>query len=93
MKVGIFGLTTPETNVISQPSPAVISEDIMTIAGTMVATLQAQGCQVLILLSHLGFGIDQLVAANIPGINVIISGHDHYLFDEPQVIRTPEVQL
>ena len=86
VKVGIFGLTTPETNVISQPSPAVISEDIMTIAGTMVATLQAQGCQVIILLSHLGFGIDQLVAANIPGINVIISGHDHYLFDEPQVV-------
>ncbi len=86
VKVGIFGLTTPETNVISQPLPAVISEDIMTIAGTMVATLQAQGCQVIILLSHLGYGLDQIVAANIPGINVIVGGHDHYLFDEPQVV-------
>ncbi len=86
VKVGIFGLTTPETNVISQPFPAVISEDIMTIAGTMVATLQAQGCQVIILLSHLGYNLDQIVAANIPGINVIVGGHDHYLFDEPQVI-------
>ena len=86
VKVGIFGFTTPETNVISQPLPAVISEDIMTIAGTMVATLQAQGCQVIIFLSHLGYGLDQLVAANIPGINVIVGGHDHYLFDEPQVI-------
>lgn len=86
VKVGIFGLTTPETNVISQPSPAVISEDIMTIAGTMVATLQAQGCQVIILLSHLGYGLDQLVAANIPGINIIVGGHDHYLFDEPQIV-------
>lgn len=86
VKVGILGLTTPETNVISQPAPAIISEDIMTIAGTVVATLQAQGCQVIILLSHLGYGLDQLVAANIPGINVIVGGHDHYLFDEPQVI-------
>ncbi len=86
VKVGIFGLTTPETNVISQPSPAVVSEDIMTIAGTMVATLQAQGCQIIILLSHLGDGLDQLVASYIPGINVIVGGHDHYLFSEPQVV-------
>ena len=86
VKVGIFGLTTPETNVLSQPAPAVISDDIMTIAATMVATLQAQGCQVIILLSHLGYVLDQIVAANIPGINVIIGGHDHYLFDEPQVV-------
>lgn len=86
VKVGIFGLTTPETNVISQPAPAIISDDIMTIAATMVATLQAQGCQVIIFLSHLGYNLDKLVAANIPGINVIVGGHDHYLFEQPQVI-------
>src|SRR5574338_947092 len=30
-KVGIFGLTTPATNLLSNPSPAVVSDDIFTI--------------------------------------------------------------
>ncbi len=88
-KVGIFGLTTPSTNLLSNPSPAVISEDIATIAGTMVGTLKAEGCAVVIFLSHLGVDLDKVIASNIPGINVIVGGHDHYKYAAPNTITDP----
>ena len=85
-KVGIFGLTTPETALTSNPSPAVIETDptiIATIAATMVQTLKNEGCNVIVLLSHMGFEGDKTIAANVPGINLIVGGHDHYKFEQP----------
>ncbi len=83
IKVGIFGLTTPEANLLSNPSPAIINDDIINIAAAMVDSLKAHNCDVIILLSHLGSGLDKTVAAYIPGINIIVGGHDHYLFNAP----------
>lgn len=90
LKVGIFGLTTPATNLLSNPSPAVVSEDIVTIAATMVSTLRTvENCDVVIFLSHLGVDLDQLVVSYVPGINVIVGGHDHYKYEEPITMTDP----
>ena len=89
IKVGIFGMTTPETNMFSLPAPAVVDTSIMQIAAAMIDTLNTQNCDVIICLSHLGFALDQLVAANIPGIDVIVGGHDHYVFDAPVEVPHP----
>lgn len=90
LKVGIFGLTTPATNLLSNPSPAVVSEDIVNIAAAMVGTLRTvENCDVVIFLSHLGVALDQVIASNIPGINVIVGGHDHYKYEEPITITDP----
>jgi len=83
VKVGIFGLTTPEANVISQPLPYFIDTNIVEIAAAMVDTLAALDCDVIILLSHLGYYLDVTIASYVPGINVIIGGHDHYRFETP----------
>jgi 5'-nucleotidase/UDP-sugar diphosphatase len=83
-KVGIFGLTTPATNQLSQPAPAFIDTNLIPIAMAMVDTLKAQGCQVILLLSHLGYNLDSLVARYVPGITMIVGGHDHYLFQTPK---------
>ena len=85
MKVGIFGLTTPSTNIFSQPAPAFVDTNIGVIAAMTVQELNAQGCNVIILLSHLGVYYDEMIAAEVPGINIIIGGHDHYLFDPKEV--------
>jgi 5'-nucleotidase / UDP-sugar diphosphatase len=89
LKVGIFGMTTPETNVTSMPSPAVISDDLINITLAMVDSLTANSCDIIIMLSHLGFALDQTLAENIPGINIIISGHDHYVFENPVEVLNP----
>lgn len=84
IRVGIFGLTTPETNITSLPLPAAfIDTNIVQIASAMVDTLNKQNCDVIIFLSHLGLNLDETVASYVPGINVIVGGHDHYLLEEP----------
>lgn len=88
MKVGIFGLTTPSANMISQPAPVFVDTNIGFIAAATVQELTSQGCNIIILLSHLGVYYDETVAAAVPGINLIIGGHDHYLFD-PMVVTNP----
>lgn len=89
IKVGIFGMTTPETNLTSNPSPAFISDDIINISANTVAALASQNCDVIILLSHLGLALDKIVAANVPGINVIVGGHDHYILYSPVKVTNP----
>jgi len=83
VKVGIFGMTTPATNLLSQPAPAYVDDDVLKIAGSTVEYLRGQGCHVVICLSHLGVSVDQAVAQYIPGINVIVGGHDHFAFSSP----------
>jgi 5'-nucleotidase len=89
LKIGIFGLTTPEANLLSLPAPAVIDTNIIETAAAMVETLAGENCDVIISLSHMGFALDQLVAEYVPGINVIVSGHDHYLLEEPVEVESP----
>ena len=93
LKVGIFGLTTPATNLLSNPSPAVVIDDIdeiITIAATMVSTLRTvENCDVVIFLSHLGVALDQVIVSYVPGINVIVGGHDHYKYEEPITMIDP----
>jgi len=91
LKVGIFGLTTPEANIISQPLPDVfIDTNFVPIAGQIVTELRGtEACDVVVLLSHLGMYYDSFVAENIPGIDLIIGGHDHYELDAPYEFTNP----
>jgi 5'-nucleotidase len=88
-KVGIFSLLTPETNLFSLPSPAIVDTNIALTALAMIDTLTSKGCNLIICLSHLGILYDQDLAANIPGINIIISGHDHLRTDQPVEVTNP----
>ena len=89
-KVGIFGLTTPETNLLSNILPeAQIDENFVQIAGNTVAELNSQNCNLIILLSHLGLQYDCAVAENVPGINLIVGGHNHYKIETPVEITNP----
>ena len=88
VKVGIFGMTVP-AEPTSNAAPVIINSDIGTIAGTQVAMLRQQGAQVVIMLSHLGNYLDRIIASNVPGIDVIVGGHDHYVFERPQRVKNP----
>ena len=89
VRVGIFGLTTPSTNLLSLPAPIVIDDRIVEIASAMVDSLRERNCDVVILLSHLGVALDTVVAASVEGIDVVIGGHDHYSFAEPILVKSP----
>jgi 5'-nucleotidase/UDP-sugar diphosphatase len=83
VRVGIFGLLTDLTNQISNPSPAVVLPPL-SVAQAWVDTLRiGHNCDVVILLSHMGVDYDQMTAANISGINVIVGGHSHTVISTP----------
>ena len=93
IKVGLFGMITPETNYFSQPYPAVIDTsqaNLMQYAVDAIDSLKANKCNVIICLSHLGFNADQMLASYIPGIDVIVGAHDHLLLQEPVEVINPE---
>jgi len=87
-KVAVFGMTVPE-NPTNMPDPVVISSDIVTIAQATADSLRGAGANVVIFLSHLGVYLDRIVAASTTGIDLIVGGHDHFLFREPVEVENP----
>ncbi len=94
VRIGIFGMTAPD-DVTNRPAPVVIlgagdPSALMAIAAQQVAALRAAGVEVVICLSHLGAQYDRALAANVPGIDVIVGGHDHEASPVPVSVTNPE---
>lgn len=89
VKIGIFGMTVPN-NPTNMPAPVVVRDDVVPVAQEAANALRQQGADVVICLSHLGVFYDNMVAANVTGIDFIVGGHDHYLFDQPLVVNNPD---
>jgi sulfur-oxidizing protein SoxB len=49
----------------------------------VVEEVRAAGAEVVVLLSHNGFDVDRQFARDIPGIDVILTGHTHDALPEP----------
>lgn len=91
-KVGIIGMTTPAANYLSDPSPVRFEEDEALLGGILyaqVGSLRDAGCNYVILLSHLGIKAARALAAAVPGIDLIISGHDHTGTKQPERVKDP----
>jgi len=82
VQIGIFGMTVPG-NPTTMSDPVVILEDIVGIGQQTATSLRSLGAQVVICLSHLGVYLDKIVATYVQGIDFIIGGHDHLLFEQP----------
>lgn len=76
-KIGIFGLTTPETKVSSSPGAGIDFADPIETAKTVVPALRAAGADYVIALTHIGYALDQELARQVNGIDLIIGGHSH----------------
>ena len=89
---GLFGLTGVDSDDCA-PSSGFALEDPAAAAKRCVETLEAQGAEFIICLSHSGTAPDpeksedEQLAKNVDGIDVIISGHTHTKLDEPIVVN------
>lgn len=89
VRVGIFGLTTKETEVVGNPDfiQGLVFDDEVETARQMVAELEDR-TDVIVALVHLGIYSSpdkgsRRVASEVDGIDLIIDGHTHTQLDEP----------
>ena len=96
LKVGIFGLGCDPKDVISEKNfaPAKYLEPYA-VAQTMADTLRAQGCDIVVCLSHMGtFGkaqgdvCDATMVERTHGIDVVVGGHTHKFYDHLRVANS-----
>ncbi|GIK72391.1 MAG: multifunctional 2',3'-cyclic-nucleotide 2'-phosphodiesterase/5'-nucleotidase/3'-nucleotidase [Chloroflexota bacterium] len=78
-QVGIIGLTTNTTPFSSSPGDTIAFGEYVASLEPVIADLEAQGINKIVLLSHIGYADDQTLAAAIDGIDVIVGGHSHTL--------------
>jgi 5'-nucleotidase / UDP-sugar diphosphatase len=101
-RVGIIGLTTPDTNITSNPGPTVSFSDPVAAAQKSVVELLAKNVKNIVILSHLGYLADLELAKKVVGAQVIVGGHSHTLLGQfpqaelkpggsyPTVVKNPE---
>jgi 5'-nucleotidase len=77
-KVGIIGLIYP------LKKSWVESTDVAAAARDAVSALTSQGVSVIVALTHQDMGDDAAMVRQVPGIDLVIGGHDH-LFTQQQV--------
>ncbi|WP_299349890.1 bifunctional metallophosphatase/5'-nucleotidase [uncultured Shimia sp.] len=76
-KIGLIGLTPEDTDELASPGPNVTFSDPVAAVQGEVDKLTEMGVNKIIVLSHSGYGVDQHVAANTTGVDVIVGGHDN----------------
>lgn len=93
IKIGIFGLATPETIFKSHPKGVVglTFEDTVEAAKRMVAELENQ-VDIIIAVGHLGideetFDTSKRVVENVKGIDLFVDGHSHTVLENGLLVE------
>ncbi|MGR3759765.1 bifunctional metallophosphatase/5'-nucleotidase [Roseobacteraceae bacterium NS-SX3] len=74
-KIGLIGLTPEDTHELASPGKNITFSDPVAAVQAEVDKLTAEGVNKIIVLSHSGYGVDQKVAAETTGVDVIVGGH------------------
>jgi 5'-nucleotidase len=78
-QIGLIGLTPENTDELASPGENITFSDPIAAVQAEVDALTAQGVNKIIVLSHSGYAVDQDVAANTTGVDIIVGGHSNTL--------------
>ncbi|MCT4579181.1 bifunctional UDP-sugar hydrolase/5'-nucleotidase [Donghicola sp.] len=81
-KLGLIGLTPQNTDELASPGDKVIFTDPVDAVQGEVDKLTAEGVNKIIVLSHSGYAVDQRVASETTGVDVIVGGHTNTLLGD-----------
>ncbi|MCA1741602.1 MAG: 5'-nucleotidase C-terminal domain-containing protein [Bacteroidales bacterium] len=94
IKIGLFSLLGEDADESAPYAWPITFEKNVKAAKRLVKTLEKEGCDMIICLSHSGVsrnskgewaGEDVELAKKVKGIDLIISGHTHVLLEEPLI--------
>jgi 5'-nucleotidase / UDP-sugar diphosphatase len=83
LQVGFLGLLGEGASRFTTLAEPVVFDDAVTAAAQAVAALREAGAQLVVAITHAGLDEDRALARSVPGIDLILGGHDHLLLDEP----------
>lgn len=94
IRYGIFGLSTPETAYKTNPKNVenISFNNPIEAAKAQVEELKKGGADFIIALAHLGVDegseyTSRLVANEVEGIDLIVDGHSHTIFEEGEKVK------
>jgi len=76
-RVFIFGLMTPDFVRVTNARGVSVDEDIITVARKQVEIGHAASADIIVAITHIGLDLDRKLAAEVPGIDIIVGGHSH----------------
>ncbi|MCB1367637.1 MAG: 5'-nucleotidase C-terminal domain-containing protein [Rhodobacteraceae bacterium] len=76
-KIGLIGLTPQDTHELASPGNNITFTDPVHAVQAEVDKLSEMGVNKIIVLSHSGYVVDQRVAAETTGVDVIVGGHSN----------------
>lgn len=76
-KIGLFGLTTPDTTFLASPGPGVAFADYTQAATQATAALKELGADFVIALSHGGETLERDLTRSVKDLDLVLGGHDH----------------
>ena len=93
IKVGVFGIGVELQGLVGKDNYKETKYlDPIETANTMADKLRAEGCHLIICISHLGYSYksdrvsDKVVAAKSKNIDLILGGHTHTFLEQPDEI-------
>ncbi|MDQ7071762.1 MAG: bifunctional metallophosphatase/5'-nucleotidase [Rhodobacterales bacterium] len=89
-RLGLIGITPQDTDELASPGANVIFTDPVGAVQAEVDKMTGQGVNKIIVLSHSGYVVDQRVAAETTGVDVIVGGHSNtYLSNTSERAKGP----
>ena len=88
-KIGFIGLLTDIMEVVDGDIAKALSyQEPAEVVNRLASYLKDEkNCDMVICLSHLGYGEDKDLAASVRNVDLIVGGHTHTLLDDKQVVK------
>ncbi len=83
LKVGIIGIANDEVIEISSACPHTRFIPTKEALQRAADNLKAQGVNIIIALTHVGYPVDIELAKTVEGVDIYVGGHSHYALETP----------
>ncbi len=89
-RIGLIGVTPQNTDELASPGPYIVFYDPVDGVQTQVNLMRDAGVNKIVVLSHSGYLVDQRIAAETEGVDVIVGGHSNtYLHSDDEDASGP----